>query len=229
MVQFIGGGTRLEFLDSTVHSYFTGPNTATVPNGVKAGDLLVLCDAATSQFNFTGVFPSGFTGIKSLALLVGTPQLFALYSSFRIVQNDAEAGTTVTGLGNAQTRSVKTMLAFRPKRPLTAANVFGTPGGLFTSNSDLPPQTIEASEATAPGVALGFWFWVGAEGLARTMTIDGEDVIEGGDGDGNGGVWGFVSFKTMQRTADLADVVVDHPGSSGNVAAMESAYLQLTL
>lgn len=100
-------------------------NTLNIPADVQAGDLMVFFEAANkSGTSGDVVYPSGFTGLTSLELGWGTPNVFFIGMGYRLALGN-EGGGTITGMSSANNVWEKGLFIFRPNVPLLSA----TPGG----------------------------------------------------------------------------------------------------
>jgi len=164
----------------------------TIPAGAQQGDIGILCDFGRQLSGSpTLVTPSGWTVIDTLGS--GAP---LVRTSYRIL-GSSPGGSTVTGM-DANFADAKTMLVFRPSRPITSVGLAGL-NGEYAPSSNPSPQVVAAASG-APGLVVIGVYCASAAVSPRSFspTEDGEVVS---------GTTNYMKYKIYNSSP--ADVTVD--------------------
>lgn len=151
--------------------------TITAPDGISAGDLLVLLDGAWDNGGAppASVVPSGFTSIDTAT--TGTTSASRVTMSYKVAAG-TEGGTSLTGLPPADGGAAKALYVFR-RSPAATSVSLSSPTSQAT-DGDPAAQTIAASGGGLPLVALAGYSSSSID-LARTFSPT-QDAEIGADG-----------------------------------------------
>jgi hypothetical protein len=166
-----GGFTSLEFFTSTTDSG-ASTDTLTLPGGIAAGDIIILCARDKRNSNSTPpseVAPTGYTPMYSFTD-PGSDSTRVIFS-YRIADGTETVIPTYT---NNKSNTRRIVLIFRPNG--TVSNV--TPAAFLSQNTsgNPSPQVITSGSGAAPLIVFGFYlnntgsYEAGTEVNPRTQT-----------------------------------------------------------
>ena len=170
--------------------------TITAPNGIQAGDLLVLTQYAATAGGPapTAVTPTGFTNISSAADNGNQARGMIDYK----IATGSEGGASITGM-NGSTDNAKVLVVYRKTPPIVAV----TPTDIATEHTTGNPvsQTANASGGAAPLVVIA--------AFASNGFVDPRTFSPAADGSvvSSNGVEIWQAWKIYN--AEPADVTVD--------------------
>ena len=202
-----------------------GGSTITVPNGVIAGDVIIVRDLICAGTLPSAVTPSGFTLDSNLSFS-NTNQ--ARGTILHKIATGSEGGTTLTLMATAPASddiTSKELLIVRGSLPITAVGV-STPNTQGTSGNP-NAQNVAASGGVAPLIVLG----------AYSDAIDGPSLVSAGsvgtrsfspakDAEVSGYAGSYLAYKIYNSSP--ADVSIDM-NDEGNVNLLQSLYMQFTM
>jgi hypothetical protein len=204
---FYGGGQVATI--AAFDSAFATGNSITAPDGILAGDIIVLWDVILSDGPGGGV-PSGFTGIESSG--IGNARL-----SYKIAAG-TEGGTSITGITGTSPTPYKAMAVFRPS---VAPSVSVQDSDLEFTADNPAAQTISANGADTPLIALAAYAAGGGlSGASLSPSADDSVDDAGGESIHIRLSWKIYNTAPADLTADLGD--------SGTANVLASCYLQVS-
>ena len=187
----------------------------TLPNGIQAGDLIVVLDYAVSPASIpTAVTPAGFTNDINV-----NDGVFCRMMLSHKIADGSEGGTSVSGMDGGDGEG-KLTYVFRGNRPIVSATVLDTAGQV--TNGDPSAQVVNVSGVAASLIVIGGYACGTAAVSPRNFDTvkDGEINVSPTIGGGSGDIW--LAYKVYNFSP--ADSTIDM-GDEGSLNGLVSCYI----